>query len=91
VIYDADGKPNTLRYKAVKAILLNEFLKGHRTVQELKSNAAKQNFIPASAIGEGNATIGQQQKQIETLTTGLQEVSAQLEANKLAPQVVNNP
>ena len=54
MIYDADGKPNTLRYKAVKAILLNEFLKGHRTVQELKSNAAKQNFIPASAIGEGN-------------------------------------
>jgi len=80
VIYDADGKPNTLRYKAVKAILLNEFLKGHRTVQELKSNAAKQ-----------KATIGQQQKQIETLTTGLQKVSAQLEANKPAPQVVNNP
>ena len=47
-------------------MLLNEFLKEHRTVQELKSNAAKQ-----------EATIAQQQKQIDALTTGLQKVSAQ--------------
>jgi hypothetical protein len=33
----------------------------------------------------------QQQKQIEALTAGLQKVSAQLEASKPAPQVVNNP
>jgi hypothetical protein len=32
-----------------------------------------------------------QQKQIDTLTAGFQKVSAQLEANKPAPQVVNNP
>ena len=32
-----------------------------------------------------------QQKQIEALTAGLQKVSAQLEASKPAPQVVNNP
>jgi hypothetical protein len=30
-------------------------------------------------------------KQIEALTAGLQKVSAQLEATKPAPQVVNNP
>jgi hypothetical protein len=35
--------------------------------------------------------IARQQKQIETLTTGLQKVSAQLEASKSPPQVVNNP
>ena len=33
----------------------------------------------------------EQQKQIEALTAGLQKVSAQLEASKPAPQVVNNP
>jgi ABC-type transporter Mla subunit MlaD len=37
------------------------------------------------------ATVSQQQKQIEALTEGLQKVSAQLEASKPAPQVVNNP
>ena len=40
---------------------------------------------------EQEATIARQQKQIEALTTGLQKVSAQLEASKPAPQVVNNP
>jgi hypothetical protein len=37
------------------------------------------------------AAIAQQQKQIEALTVGLQEVSAQLELSKSAPQMVNNP
>ena len=63
---DKDGKPLAVRYDQVNAMLLNEFLKEHRTVQELKSNAAKQ-----------EATIAQQQKQIDALTTGLQKVSAQ--------------
>ena len=37
------------------------------------------------------ATVAQQQEQIQALTSGLQKVSAQLEASKPAPQVVNNP
>jgi uncharacterized coiled-coil protein SlyX len=55
-------------------MLLNEFLKEHRTVQELKSNAAKQ-----------QATIARQQKQIEALTAGLEKVGAQIELTKPAP------
>jgi hypothetical protein len=78
VLPDKEGKPYTVRYDAVNAMLLNEFLKEHRTVQELKSNAAKQESI-----------IAQQQKQIEALTAGLQRVNAQLQLNKLAPQIVN--
>jgi predicted ribosome quality control (RQC) complex YloA/Tae2 family protein len=80
VLPDKEGKPYTVRYEAVNAMLLNEFLKEHRTVQELKSVVAKQ-----------EAAAAQQQKQIESLTAGLQKVSAQLEASKPAPQVVNNP
>ena len=34
VAHDADGKPYTVRYEAVNAMLLNEFLKEHRAVQE---------------------------------------------------------
>jgi endosialidase-like protein len=36
VVRDADGKPYTVRYEAVNAMLLNEFLKEHRTVQQQK-------------------------------------------------------
>jgi hypothetical protein len=76
---DREGKVQTVRYEAVNAMLLNEFLKEHRTVQDLKSAAAKQ-----------KAMIARQQKQIEALTAGLQKVSAQLELNKAAPQTVLN-
>src|SRR5213080_1702282 len=106
VARDEEGKIVTVRYQAVYAMLLNEFLKSHSKVQEqvaviaqVKSNAAKQ-----------EATIARQQKQIEALTSGLQKVSAQfaaaspsdagLEAGKFgtgrirgggpAPQRVNN-
>ena len=64
----------------MNAMLLNEFLKEHRTVQELKAIVAKQ---------EANAV--HQQEQIDALTAGLQKLSAQLEASKAAPQVVKNP
>jgi uncharacterized coiled-coil protein SlyX len=74
------GEIYGVRYDTIPILLLNEFLKEHRTVQELKSVVAKQ-----------EAAAAQQQKQIEALTGGLQKVSAQLEASKPAPQVVNNP
>ena len=72
VVRDKSGEIYTVRYDAVNAMLLNEFLKEHRKVQEQ------------------DATITRQQKQIDALTAGLQKVSAQLEASKPAPQVVNN-
>jgi len=79
VARDEKGEPYTVRYEAVNAMLLNEFLKEHRTVQELKSTAARQ-----------EATIAKQQKQIDALTAGLQEVSAQLELSKGSPRTVLN-
>src|SRR5205814_6573041 len=36
VARDEQGKPYTVRYEAVNAMLLNEFLKEHQTVQDLK-------------------------------------------------------
>src|SRR4029077_4191039 len=47
VARDEQGKVYTVRYEAVNAMLLNEFLKEHRTVQELKSTVAKQEAIIA--------------------------------------------
>ena len=84
VTADRDGKPETVRYEAVNAMLLNEFLKEHRKNEEQEATIAqlKQDF---------QSRLADQQKQIEALTTGLQKVSAQIEASKPAPRVVNNP
>ena len=71
VARDKDGQIETVRYTAVNAMLLNEFLKEHKAfVQEQHK------------VENLQATVAQQQKQIETLTAGLQKVSAQLELNK---------
>jgi hypothetical protein len=81
VTRDPEGKLYTVRYDAVNAMLLNEFLKEHRTVQEQKAIVAQLKLDFQSKLAE-------QQKRIEALTEGLQKVSAQLEASKPAPQVV---
>jgi len=76
VVRDDEGKPYTVRYDAVNAMLLNEFLKEHRKVEQLKKNF--------------DSKIAEQQKQIEALTAGLQKVSAQLKLSKAAPKTVLN-
>jgi hypothetical protein len=85
VARDDQGKPYTVRYEAVNAMLLNEFLKEHRKVEEQEMTIAqlKQDF---------RSRLAHQQKQIETLTAGLQKVSAQVEMSHAAAQtVVSNP
>jgi endosialidase-like protein len=90
VVRDKNGEIYTVRYDAVNAMLLNEFLKEHRTVQELKSTVAKQEAIIAKQQNGFESKIARQQKQIEALTMGLQKVSDQLELSKPAPRTVSN-
>jgi hypothetical protein len=78
VVRGKDGEIYTVRYEAVNAMLLNEFLKEHQRVQELEANNAQQ-----------QRNFAEQQKQIEALAAGLQKVSAQLELIKPAPQTVS--
>jgi uncharacterized coiled-coil protein SlyX len=68
VIYDADGKPYTVRYEAVNAMLLNEFLKEHRKVQRQEIT-----------ITDMKSTIAQQQRAVELLTTRLDEQATQIQ------------
>jgi hypothetical protein len=84
VARDEKGKAYTVRYEAVNAMLLNEFLKEHRKVKQLESKAQEQE----RKTQQQDVMIAKQQKQIETLTTGLQKVSGQLEVSKPAPQLV---
>jgi uncharacterized coiled-coil protein SlyX len=80
VARDEDGKVMTVRYEAVNAMLLNEFLKEHRNVAQQEST-----------IAELKTTVAQQQKQIEALTATVQKVSDQVALSKPAPQLVANP
>jgi hypothetical protein len=78
MVHDKNGEIYTVRYDAVNAMLLNEFLREHRKVEQLTKDF--------------ESKLAEQQKQIEALTAGLQKVSDQLELNKSAPRtVVNNP
>jgi len=85
VLPDKEGKPYTVRYDAVNAMLLNEFLKEHRKVDQQRKDF--------------EAAIAQEQKEIEALTATvktqaaqIQKVGAQLEASKPGPQMaLNNP
>ena len=86
VVRDENGEIYTVRYEAVNAMLLNEFLKEHRKVEQLKSIVAKQEAI-----------IVKQQKGMEAIVAHLKEqdskiqkVSDQLEVNNPAPQMVLN-
>src|SRR5207249_12000564 len=72
VARDESGKPYTVRYEAVNAMLLNEFLKEHRKAKELKSTVAKQ----GAAIAQQGSKIHQQQAAITQLEKGMNAVAA---------------
>jgi len=75
-----------VRYEAVNAMLLNEFLKEYGQVQQLKATMAQQQ----KEIAAQQATAAQQQKQIEALIATVQKVSDQIALSKPAPQLVAN-
>jgi Chaperone of endosialidase len=76
VLPDKEGKPYTVRYDQVNAMLLNEFLKEHRKVEKLEALVAQQRKDFEAALTD--------------LKGQIQKVSAQLEVSKPAPQVAEN-
>ena len=91
VVRDENGEIYTVRYEAVNAMLLNEFLKEHGTVQELKSTVAKQEAKIAQQQKDFQSKFAEQEKQLKALTSGMEKVSAQLEVTRPVPRtVVNN-
>ena len=104
VVRDDNGEIYTVRYDAVNAMLLNEFLKEHRKVeqqaremQEQQATIAQQRKDSQAKSDKLEATIAQQQKEMQAVIARLNEqaaqiqrVSAQLEVTKAAPQTVSN-
>jgi uncharacterized coiled-coil protein SlyX len=95
VVRDDQGEIYTVRYEAVNAMLLNEFLKQHRKAQEQEASIGELK----STVARQEAFMAQQQKRMEVLMhvlkqqeAQIQNVSTQIEVAKPAPQVVlNNP
>ncbi len=95
VARDEQGKPYTVRYDAVNAMLLNEFLKQHRKVEEQSREINEQKTTITqlqSTITEQqesfDSSLAEQEQQIRALASGLQKASAQIEMSRPAPKVV---
>src|SRR5438477_12039542 len=87
VVRDEDGNVNTVRYEAVNAMLLNEFLKAHRKLEEQEAIITRLE----SKLANREVAAEQQQKQIEAITTTVQKVRDKVAPGQAAPQLVANP
>jgi trimeric autotransporter adhesin len=83
ILVDKEGKPYSVRYEQINAMLLNELLKEHRRVQEQEATITelKKDF---------RATVTQLTTRLDEQAAQIQKVSAQLELSKPAPQTVLN-
>ena len=79
IVRDSRGQPESVHYEMVNAMLLNEFLKEHKKVEQLQATVAQQQ----KGMDILTAQLKEQAAQI-------QKVSAQIEMSKPAPQVVAN-
>jgi uncharacterized coiled-coil protein SlyX len=79
IVRDKEGKPYTVRYDAVNAMLLNEFLKEHKAFLEERHAVQEQQ----ATITELKSTVAQQQKDFQAtvaqLTARLDEQAAQIQ------------
>ena len=83
VVRDQNGEIYTVRYDAVNAMLLNEFLKEHSTVQELKKE-----------IAALTATVREQSAKTQKVSAQLEAskfAAGRIRRGGPATQVVNNP
>jgi hypothetical protein len=72
VVRDKDGKAYSVRYDQVNAMLLNEFLKEHRKVEELQKTVAQQQ-------NDFQAIAAEQKKEIQALAETIRDQAAQIQ------------
>ena len=88
VARDKNGEIYTVRYDAVNAMLLNEFLKEHRRVEELKSAMAQQRKDFETAIVQQQKTTEALVARLNEQEARIQNVSAQVEMGKSGSQML---
>ncbi len=93
IVRDKEGKPYSVRYDQVNAMLLNEFLKAHQTVEELKATAAQQQK-QIEALTAGLQKVSAELAAASPSHGGLEAskfATGRIRGGGPAPQVVNNP
>jgi hypothetical protein len=97
VVRNKNGEIYSVRYDAVNAMLLNEFLKEHRKVEEQKAAIAELKSVVAQQQKEFRAAMAEQRKEMENVVARLkqqeakiQKVNDRIELTKPAPQAVAN-
>jgi Chaperone of endosialidase len=96
VVRDRNGNPYSVRYEAINAMLLNEFLKEHRkveqqqaTITELKATVAQQRKDLATAAAQQENEIQVLRASLKEQASQIQKVSAQIETSKPGRQVAS--
>jgi peptidoglycan hydrolase CwlO-like protein len=79
-----------VRYEAVNAMLLNEFLKEHRKVEDQQATITELKSTVAQQKKDFQATVAQLTARLDEQASQIKKVNAQLETNKAAPQIVLN-
>ena len=74
------GEVETVRYEAVNAMLLNEFLKQHRKVEEQEATISQLRSTVAQQQKDFQATIAQLTRRLDEQAVQIQKVSAQFAA-----------
>jgi hypothetical protein len=90
VTRDENGHLLTVRYDSINAMLLNEFLKEHRKVEQQQAIIAELKATVAQQQKDFRATVAQLTARLEDQASQIQKVSAQLEVSRPAPQVAEN-
>ena len=87
VALDEDGKPYTVRYEAVNSMLLSEFLKEHRKVEEQSNQIAKQDC----KVQELEASVEDLRLTLKAQASQIQKVNEEVALTKAASRrVVEN-
>ena len=89
-VRDENGEIHAVRYDAVNAMLLNEFLKEHKKVEEQARKVQEQEATIAELKKDLRATVAHLTARLEEQAAQIQKVSAQLEMTKPAAQTVLN-
>ena len=79
VVRDKERKPYSVRYDQVNAMLLNEFLKEHKKVQQLEANATEQ-----------QKEVNHLRSELKKQAAQIQRVSVELAVNRPAPKTAAN-
>ena len=90
VVRDKEGKPYSVRYDQVNAMLVNEFLKAHSKMEQQEAIIAELKSTVAQQQTSFQSKLAEQDKQIEALASGLRKVTAQVEMSQPAQKVVTS-